>query len=104
MAATLGQGSLAILSYGNKLVLPVLAIGSAALATVVYPRFSRLVAEREWTRLQRQVKGYLAIVLLATDPGLTILIFALSTIIVRRALRAWRVQPLRHAGPWPSSR
>ena len=47
MAATLGQGSLAILSYGNKLVLPVLAIGSAALATVVYPRFSRLVAERD---------------------------------------------------------
>lgn len=82
MAATLGQGSLAILSYGNKLVLPVLAIGSAALATVVYPRFSRLVADREWVRLHQQVKGYLTMVLLATIP-VTILIIALSTVIVR---------------------
>jgi putative peptidoglycan lipid II flippase len=82
MAATLGQGSLAILSYGNKLVLPVLAIGSAALATVVYPRFSRLVAEREWISLHGQVKAYLAMILVATVPA-TIAIIALSTTIVR---------------------
>ena len=82
MAATLGQGSLAILSYGNKLVLPVLAIGSASLATVVYPRFSRLVAERDWVRLERQVKGYLVLTIIATIPA-TIVIVALSTYIVR---------------------
>jgi putative peptidoglycan lipid II flippase len=82
MAATLGQGSLAILSYGNKLVLPVLAIGSAALATVVYPRFSRLVADREWVRLHQQVKGYLAMVLVVTLPA-TVVIVLLSTFIVR---------------------
>lgn len=82
MAATLGQGKLAILSYGNKLVLPVLAIGSAALATVVYPRFSRLVAEREWSRLQRQVRTYLALTLVVTVPA-TVLIILLSTFIVR---------------------
>jgi putative peptidoglycan lipid II flippase len=82
MAATLGQGNLAILSYGNKLVLPVLAIGSAALATVVYPRFSRLVAEREWIRLHQQVKSYLALVLVATIPA-TVVIVLLSTFIVR---------------------
>jgi putative peptidoglycan lipid II flippase len=82
MAATLGQGNLAILSYGNKLVLPVLAIGSAALATVAYPRFSRLVAEREWRRLNRQVKSYLALTLVATVPA-TISIVLLSTFIVR---------------------
>ncbi|HET7055165.1 MAG TPA: lipid II flippase MurJ [Thermomicrobiales bacterium] len=82
MAATLGQGSLATLSYGNKLVLPVLAIGSAALATVVYPRFSRLVAEREWTRLQHQVKAYLTLTLLATVPATALIVFG-STVIVQ---------------------
>jgi putative peptidoglycan lipid II flippase len=82
MAATLGQGSLATLSYGNKLVLPVLAIGSAALATVVYPRFSRLVAEREWTQLQRQVKAYLALTLLITVPATALIVFG-STMIVQ---------------------
>ena len=82
MAATLGQGNLATLSYGNKLVLPVLAIGSAALATVVYPRFSRLVAEREWSRLQSQVRTYLVMTLIVTVPA-TITIVLLSTFIVR---------------------
>ncbi len=74
MAATLGQGSLAILSYANKLVLPVLAIGSTALATVVYPRFSRLVAERNWERLHVQVRSYLGITLLVTIPVMTFIV------------------------------
>lgn len=74
MAATLGQGSLAILSYGNKIVLPVLGIGSSALATVVYPRFSRLVAERKWERLNVQVRTYLGMTLLATLPVMFVLV------------------------------
>jgi putative peptidoglycan lipid II flippase len=82
LAATLGNGNLAILNYGNKLVLPVLSIGSSALATVVYPRFARLVAEEDWTRLQRQVRGYLALTLAVTIPTMLVLVFS-SGLIVR---------------------
>ena len=85
MAATLGKGSLATLSYGNKIVLPILGIGSSALATVVYPRFSRLVADRQWEQLHRQVRGYLRWTLMATIP-LTIAMLISSHWIVRLLL------------------
>jgi putative peptidoglycan lipid II flippase len=81
MAATLGQGSLAELNYANKLVMPVLAIGSAALATVVYPRFARLVAERDWRRLQRQAGTYIGLTLAASIP-VAIAIIVLSPFLV----------------------
>jgi putative peptidoglycan lipid II flippase len=81
MAATLGKGSLATLSYGNKVVLPILGIGSSAMSTVAYPRFARLVAEREWDRLRTQIKGFLGMILVATVP-LVIAILVLSHWIV----------------------
>jgi putative peptidoglycan lipid II flippase len=81
MAATLGQGSLAVLNYANKIVLPVLAIGSAALATVVYPRFSRLVAERNWTDLYSQVRTYCILTLVVTIPMMIGIVLFSETLI-----------------------
>jgi len=81
MAATLGQGNLATLSYGNKLIIPVLSIGSMALATVVYPRFSRMVAAGEWDRLYRQVRIYLGFILMATIPAMIACVLLSSTIV-----------------------
>lgn len=81
MAATLGAGSLAILSYGNKIVLPVLGIGSAALATVVYPRFAQMVAERKWERLYVQVRSYLALTLVITIPMMIVLVLLAEPLI-----------------------
>ncbi|MEA2527728.1 MAG: putative peptidoglycan lipid flippase [Thermomicrobiales bacterium] len=82
MAATLGDRQLAVLNYGNKLVLPILGISSAALGTVVFPYFSRLVAERKWDGLQRTLSVYTRLILAATIP-LTIVLVLLSEVVVR---------------------
>lgn len=81
MAATLGPGNIAILNYGNKLVLPLLGIGSASLATALYPAFSRMVAGQEWQQLRRTARRYATLTLVLTIP-LTITMVALSPWIV----------------------
>jgi putative peptidoglycan lipid II flippase len=82
MAATLGNRQLAILTYGNKLVLPILAISSMALATAIFPYFSRLVAEQDWTRLHHTLSTYTRLILATTIP-LTVILVLLSAPIVR---------------------
>lgn len=82
MAATLGNRQLAVLSYGNKLVLPILGISCMALATAIFPYFSRLVAEHDWHGLQRTLSAYTRLILAATVP-LTVVLILLSTTIVR---------------------
>ena len=82
MAATLGSGSLATLSYGNKLVLPILGISSSALATAVYPQFARMVAEEQWRELRDAARRYTTLILAATVPA-TVAVVVLSPWIVR---------------------
>ncbi|HEY7034100.1 MAG TPA: lipid II flippase MurJ [Thermomicrobiales bacterium] len=82
MAATLGDRQLAVLNYGNRLILPILSISSIALGTAVFPYFSRLVAEQEWHRLQRTLTTYARLILAATVP-LTVVLILLSETIVR---------------------
>ena len=82
MAATLGSGNLAILNYGNKLVLPILGVTSSALATAVYPQFARMVAEARWRELRAAATRYSALILAATVPA-TVVGVALSPWIVR---------------------
>jgi putative peptidoglycan lipid II flippase len=82
MAASLGARQLAILTYANKLVLPILSVSSMALATVAFPYFSRLVAEEDWSRLRQTLTTYTRLIVVATVP-LTITIVVLSEWIVR---------------------
>jgi putative peptidoglycan lipid II flippase len=82
MAATLGDGQLAILNYGNRLVLPLLGVSSAALGTVVFPYFSRLAAEQDWKGLERTLVTYTRLLLAATIP-VTLILVLLSKTIVR---------------------
>ena len=82
MAATLGDRQLAILSYGNRLILPIMGISSAALATVVFPYFSRLVAEENWAGLERTLRHYTRLILVASIP-LTVALVVLSEPVVR---------------------
>jgi putative peptidoglycan lipid II flippase len=82
MAATLGDRQLAILNYGNRLILPIMGITSAALGTVVFPYFSRLVAEQDWRRLQRTLSTYTRLILAATVP-LSLVLILLSETVVR---------------------
>ena len=51
MAASLGSGSVSVLNYGNKIVALVLGMVAVSLSTVLFPRFSRLIAEGRMTDL-----------------------------------------------------
>ena len=64
MAALLVPGSVAALSYGNKLVALVLTVGTVALGTAVLPYFSKMVATANWSGLKHTLMTYTCIVLL----------------------------------------
>jgi putative peptidoglycan lipid II flippase len=81
MAATLGDGQLAILNYGSRLVLPLLGVTSAALGTVVFPYFSRLAAEQDWEHLQRTLATYARLLLAATIPFALVLVLLSKSIV-----------------------
>jgi putative peptidoglycan lipid II flippase len=82
MAATLGDRNVAVLSYANKLVLPILGISSAALATAVLPYFSRLAAEDDWQTLRQALRVYTRLIAAVAVP-VTVAIVVLSEPIVR---------------------
>ena len=82
MAAMLPGGSVAALSYANKIVGAVLAIGGTALNTGAFPYFSKMVAGNDWPGLRHTLKRYSMLVVLATVP-LTVLLAVLSKSLVR---------------------
>jgi putative peptidoglycan lipid II flippase len=57
IAASLGPGSVSILNLGTRLAAVLFAIGPASVATVLMPRFSKLIAEANWSKLRRLVKA-----------------------------------------------
>lgn len=82
VAARLGPGSVAALSYGGKIVAMVIGVASTAVGTSVLPHFSRLVAGGDWTGLRRDMKRYTLLILLALVP-LALLMISFSLPIVR---------------------
>lgn len=75
MAGMLSGGSVAALSYANKVVTPFAGIGALALGTAVLPYFSKMVAEGDLRGCQHTLKRYSAIVALVTIPITLVLIF-----------------------------
>jgi putative peptidoglycan lipid II flippase len=74
MAATLGKGAVSVLGYGSMLVLPIIGIGSAALATTIFPHFSRQVAREDWSGLRATLRTYGGLILMLTLPVAALLI------------------------------
>lgn len=68
MATLLAPGSVAALSYGNKLVALVLSVGTMALGTAVLPYFSKMVVAADWHGLKHTLKTYTRLILLVTVP------------------------------------
>jgi len=58
MAASLGPGSVAQLSYASRLVTAGLGIGVTALSTAIFPHFSRMVAAGDWSGLRHTLRTY----------------------------------------------
>jgi putative peptidoglycan lipid II flippase len=81
MAAMLPSGSVASLSYGNKVVGMISETGSMALATAVLPHFSEMVARRQWTAIRRTLRVYIRLIVLIAVPATVILIVASPTIV-----------------------
>jgi putative peptidoglycan lipid II flippase len=73
MAASLGSGTVSVLDYGNKIVALVLSIVALSLSTVLFPRFSRLIAAGRWDELGRTINGYAKWILLASFPVVVLL-------------------------------
>ena len=81
MAATLGAGSVSVLSYGNKAVAMMLGVGSLALSTAILPQFSHMVAAKDWSAVRHTLKTYARLVLMSAVP-VTVGLMLVSRFIV----------------------
>jgi putative peptidoglycan lipid II flippase len=82
MAAMLSHGSVAALSYGNRVISGVFAIGATALGTATFPYFSRMATERDWSGCRHTLKHYSVLVVLTSVP-FTLCLMAFSRPLVR---------------------
>jgi len=73
MAASLGSGQVSILSYGGKIVAVVLTAVAVSLSTVLFPRFSRMIAAGRRGELRRTVRGYAKGIVLGAIPVVALL-------------------------------
>jgi putative peptidoglycan lipid II flippase len=74
MAASLGSGNVSILNYANKIVALVLSMVAVSLSTVLFPRFSRMITAGQWSELNRTIRGYTRLTLLASVPAVALLV------------------------------
>jgi putative peptidoglycan lipid II flippase len=82
MAAWLAPGSVAALTYGNKIVASVLGIGSTALGAAVLPHFSRMIAHEEWGSVRHTLRTYGRLIVVVAVPA-TVALAVLARPIVR---------------------
>lgn len=82
MAAWLASGSVAVLSYSEKLCTVVLAITASPAADVLFPHFAELVARRDWKGLRKRLFTSAGLIVGAALP-MTLLLFLLAPWIVR---------------------
>jgi putative peptidoglycan lipid II flippase len=81
MAATLDTGSVSALNYANKIVMLPLLIGVYSMAVAIFPSFSRLGANGDWTAMRNVLATYTRLVLLASVP-LTLMLITFSQPLV----------------------
>ncbi|MFW5734083.1 MAG: murein biosynthesis integral membrane protein MurJ [Oceanidesulfovibrio sp.] len=82
MAAVLGEGSVAALSYGDRVPNLIRGLGSVALATAVLPFYSEQAAAGDW-RGARRVLNRFTLLALAAGVPITIAAVAFSEDIIR---------------------
>jgi len=68
MAAMLGSGSVAVLSYANRLITVPISIGTTALGTAVIPYFSVMVAKNDWAGIRHTLRRYFGLIFCAAIP------------------------------------
>jgi putative peptidoglycan lipid II flippase len=78
----LPRGSVAALSYGNRIVSVVVGLCSVSLSTALIPYFSEMVARRDWAGCQQTLRAYSRLVLAVAAP-ITLVLMLGSPLIVR---------------------
>ena len=81
MAATLGPGSVSVLSYGKKVTTVAVGISSMALSAAVMPHFSRMVADKDFRGVRNTLKSYIPLILLATVASALVLILSAQPMV-----------------------
>ena len=82
MAAMLDSGSVAALSYANRVIALPLSLATLALGTAVIPYFSKTIAQKNWSKINRTFHYYLKLIFVTTVP-LTIIMILASKLIVQ---------------------
>ena len=81
MASMLEPGSVAALTYGNKMVAFALGIGNVALGTAVFPHFARMTSVGDWSGIRHTLKTYVRLILLIVLPFTALLIYLSGAIV-----------------------
>ncbi len=81
MAASLGAGKVAALSYGSKIVTAGLGIAITAVTTAIFPHFSRMVATADWQGVRHTLRTYSMLVLAGTIPTVVLIVVFSSAMI-----------------------
>jgi putative peptidoglycan lipid II flippase len=81
MASTLDRGSIAALSYGNKVPALIYSLFATALGTAVLPYFSEMVARNDWSGCRHTLMKYSQLCLLTLIPLMVVLYFCSGTLI-----------------------
>lgn len=77
MAASLGPGAVSSLNYGSKVSALAVGLGSLAVSSVIFPEFSRLVADRDRGAIRKAFRAYTWLSLLsAVLPCAALLLFS----------------------------
>ncbi|HBJ86444.1 MAG TPA: hypothetical protein DDZ88_21825 [Verrucomicrobiales bacterium] len=81
MAAWLTAGSVAVLSYADKLCAIVLAVTAGPAADVLFPHFVELVAKRDWAGLRKRLLASVGIIMSTALP-MTLFLYLMAPWIV----------------------
>ena len=82
MAAMLDSGSVAALSYANRVIALPLSLATLALGTAVIPYFSKTIAQKNWSKINHTFNYYLRLIFITTIP-LTIILVLTSRLIIK---------------------
>jgi putative peptidoglycan lipid II flippase len=82
MAAMFPTGSVAALSYGNRIIALPITLATTALSAAVIPYFSKMVAHEDWESIRHTLQYYLRLIFIVTVP-ITIIFIVFSELIVR---------------------
>ena len=81
MAAMLGSGSVAVLSYANRLITVPISIGTTALGTAVIPYFSVMVAKNDWAGIRHTLRRYFGLIFCAAIPVTVALVLGAESLV-----------------------